>query len=82
MFDGADRFSRPAANDAGLPTSLEKAADLLIASIAARARRQHADLAGRVAYFNTETERHQKRFWDPGSAVRRAPGHNIGGVSP
>ena len=48
MFDGADRFSRPAANDAGLPTSLEKAADLLIASIAARARRQHADLAGRV----------------------------------
>ena len=38
--------------------------------------------AQRVAYFNAEAERYQKRFWDPGSAVRRAPGHNVGGVSP
>jgi hypothetical protein len=52
---------------------MEKGADLITASIAARARRQYPNnLAARVAWFNAEATRLEKRFWDPAATVRRS----------
>ena len=70
MTEAAEnRFSSPAAPDT-LPTNMEKFADLLTASVAARARRLHpTDVAKRAAYYNAEIQRlGADRFWRPAAA--------------
>ena len=67
---GEIRFSLPDAPDT-LAANMEKFADLLTASIAARARRLHpTDVAKRAAYYNAEIERvAADRFWRPAAGV-------------
>jgi len=65
-------FSNPSAPNV-LECNIEKSADLITASIAARARRLHPrDIKARAAYFNAEAERHRARFWQPDSVQKRS----------
>jgi hypothetical protein len=51
---------------------MEKSADLVTASIAARAKRLYPrDLKARAAYFNAEATRVAACYWAPGPTVRR-----------
>ena len=64
-------FSSPLAPNI-LGANMEKSADLMTASIAARAKRLYPrDLKARAAYFNTEAARVAARYWAPDSTVRR-----------
>ena len=80
MFDPAPRFSAPDA-DVDIGTNLGRSADLITASIAARCRRQHPELAARVAQFNAEAERIPKRYWGAASALRRY-GYLVAEIAP
>jgi hypothetical protein len=52
---------------------MEKAADFLTASIAARARRRFPhDVAARAAFFNTAADRAAQRFWRAESVLARS----------
>lgn len=56
MFDPAQRFSNPKPANT-VDETLEKGADLITASIAARSRRLYPnDVPKRAAYFNAEAE--------------------------
>jgi hypothetical protein len=64
-------FSNPSAANI-LGANMEKSADLITASIAARAKRLHpGDLKARAAYFNAEAMLVAARYWAPDSTVRR-----------
>ena len=64
-------FSNPSAPNI-LDANMEKSADLMTASIAARARRLYPrNLKARAAYFNAEATRVAALYWAPGSTVRR-----------
>ena len=64
-------FSSPSAPNI-LGANMEKSADLMTASIAARSKRLYPrDLKARAAYFNAEATRVAAHYWAPGSTVRR-----------